>query len=70
MPQIYFALIQDSYKMTQYNFLNVKLSNSQLNNMQSEIKNNIKITLKLSSNVIADSNDKNTFSHQLLLANT
>ena len=56
--------------MTQYNFLNVKLSNSQLNNMQSEIKNNIKITLKLSSNVIADSNDKNTFSHQLLLANT
>ena len=32
----------------------------------SEIKNRTKVTLKLSSNVVGDSNDENTFLHKLL----
>ena len=32
--------------MTQYNTLNVKLSNSQLNKLKSEIKNGTEVTLK------------------------
>ena len=36
--------------MTQYNTLNVKLSNSQLNKLKSEIKNSTEVTLNLSSN--------------------
>ena len=47
--------------MTQYNILNVKLSNSQLNKSKSEIKNDTDVTLKLQSNVVGDSNDKNNF---------
>ena len=43
--------------MTQYNTLNVKLSNSQLNKLKSGIKNNAEVTLKISSNVVGDSND-------------
>ena len=56
--------------MTQYNTLNVKLSNSQLNKLKSGIKNNNEETLKLSSNVAGDSNDENNFPHKLLLTNT
>ena len=56
--------------MTQYNTLNVKLSNSQLNKLKSGIKNNAEVTLKISSNVIGDSNDENNFLHKLLLTNT
>ena len=56
--------------MTQYNSLNVELSNSQLNKLKSGIKNSTKVTLKLSSNVFGDSNDKNNFPHKLLLTNT
>ena len=56
--------------MTQYNSLNVKLSNSQLNKLKSGIKNNTEVTLKISSNVVGDSNDENNFSHRLLLTNT
>ena len=56
--------------MTQYNTLNVKLSNSQLDELKSGIKNGIEVTLKLSSNVVGDSNDKNNFPHKLLLTNT
>ena len=37
--------------MTQYNTLNVKLSNSQLNTLKSGIKDNTKVTLNLSSNL-------------------
>ena len=33
--------------MTQYNTLNVKLSNSQFNKLRSEIKNGTEVTLKL-----------------------
>ena len=56
--------------MTQYNSLNVELFNSQLNKLKSGIKNSTKVTLKLSSNVFGDSNDKNNFPHKLLLTNT
>ena len=56
--------------MTQYNTLNVKLSNSQLNKLKSAIKNAIEVTLNLSSNIVADSNDENNFLHKLLLTNT
>ena len=56
--------------MAQYNSLNVKLSNSQLNQLKSTIKNETEVTLKLSSNVVGDSNDENKFPHKFLLTNT
>ena len=56
--------------MTQYNTSNVKLSNSQLIELKSELKNRDGATLKLSSNVVGDSNDKNIFLHKLLLTFT
>ena len=55
--------------MTQYNSLNVKLSNSQLNKLKSAIKNESEVVLRLSSNMIGDSNDKTNFLHELLLTN-
>ena len=42
------------YKMTQYNNLNVKLSNSQLNKLKSAIKNETEVVLRLSSNMLGD----------------
>ena len=56
--------------MTQYNTLNVKLSNLQLNKFTSGIKNNTEVTFKISSNVVGDSDDENIFPHKLLLTNT
>ena len=56
--------------MSQYNTLNVKLSNSQLDELNSLIKNNTEVTLKLSSNIVGDSDDENNFPHKLLLTNT
>ena len=53
--------------MTQYNILNVKLSNSQLNKLTSGIKNGTEVTLNLSSNVIGNSNDYTNFPHKILL---
>ena len=53
--------------MTQYNSLNIKLSNSQLNKFKSTIKNETEVVLKLSSNIIGD-NEIN-FPHKLLLTN-
>ena len=53
--------------MTQYNSLNVKLSNSQLNKLKSAIKNETEVVLRLSSNMIGDSNDETNFPHKLLL---
>ena len=53
--------------MAQYNSLNVKLSNSQLNKLKSAIKNESKVVLRLSSNMIGDSDDKINFLHELLL---
>ena len=48
------------YKMTQYNSLNVKLSNSQLNKLKSAIKNKTEVVLRLSPNTI-DDNETNFF---------
>ena len=56
--------------MTQYNILNVKLSNSQLNKWKSRIKNGTELTSKISSNVVGDSNEENNFPHGLFLTNT
>ena len=55
--------------MTQYNSLNVKLSNSQLNKLKSSIKNENDIVLRISSNVVSNSNDNTNFPHELLLTN-
>ena len=51
--------------MTQYNSLNVKLSNSQLNKLKSAIKNETEVVLRPSWNMIGDS--ETTFLHKLLL---
>ena len=51
--------------MTQYNNLNVKLSNSQLNKLKSAIKNETEVVLRLSSNMIG--NNETNFPHKLLL---
>ena len=56
--------------MSQYNTLNAKLSNYQINKLKSGIKNNIEVALKILSNVIGDSNDENNVSYKLLLTNT
>ena len=50
--------------MTQYNSLNVKLSNSQLNKFKSAIKNENEVVLRLSSNMIGD--NETNFLHKLL----
>ena len=55
--------------MTQYNSLNVRLSNSQLNKLKSVIKNETDVVLRLSSNMIGNSNDNTNFPHELLLTN-
>ena len=51
--------------MTQYNSLNVKLLNSQLNKLKSALKNKTEVVLRLSLSMIAD-NEIN-FPHKLLL---
>ena len=56
--------------MTQYNTLNVKLSNSNLDKLKSTIKNGTEVTLTLSSNLIVSSNDETKFPHKLLLTDT
>ena len=56
--------------MINYNTLNVKLSNSQLNKLKSKIKNGTEVTLNLSSNLIGNSNDETNFSNKLLLTDT
>ena len=55
--------------MTQYNSLNVKLSNSQLNKLKSAIKNETDVVLRLPSNIIGNSGDNTNFPHELLLTN-
>ena len=59
----------DTYKMTQYNSLNVKLSNSQLSKLKSAIKMENDIVLRISSNMVGNSNDNTNFPHELLLTN-
>ena len=47
--------------MTQYNSLNVKLSNSELNKLKSTI------VLRLSSTMVGNSDDEINFPHKILL---
>ena len=51
--------------MTQYNSLNVKLSNSQLNKLKSAIKDETEVVLRLSPNMIGD--NETNIPHTLLL---
>ena len=53
--------------MTQYISLNVKLWNLQLNKFKSAIKNESEVVLRLSSNMVGDS--ETNFPHKLLLSN-
>ena len=53
--------------MTQYNSLNVKLSNSQPNKLKYAIKNETEAVLRLPPNIIGGSNDKTNFPHEILL---
>ena len=53
--------------MTQYNSLNEKLSNSQLNKLKSAIKNETEVVLRLPSNMTGD--NETNFPHILLLTN-
>ena len=55
--------------MTQYNSLNVKLSNSQLNKLKSSIKNETDVVLRISSNMVGHSIDNTNFPNELLLTN-
>ena len=53
--------------MTQYNSLNVKVSNSELNKFKSTIKNENEVVLRLSSSMVGD--NETNFPHKLLLTN-
>ena len=53
--------------MTQFNRFNVKLTNWQLKKLKSPIKNEIEVVIRLSPNMIGDSNDEDNFPHELLL---
>ena len=53
--------------MTQYNSLNLNLSNSQLNNLKLAIKDETEVVLRLSSNMIGD--NETNFLRKLLLNN-
>ena len=55
--------------MIQYNSLNVKLSNSQLNKLKSAIKNETDVVIIKSSNMIGNSDDVTNFPDKLLLTN-
>ena len=53
--------------MTQYNSLNVKLSKSQLNKLNSATIYETGVVLKLSLNIVGD--EETNFPHKLLLTN-
>ena len=53
--------------MTQYNSLNVKLSDSQLNKFKSATNNETEVVLRLSSNMLGY--NETDFPHKLLLTN-
>ena len=55
--------------MTQCNSLNVTLPNSQLNKLKSAIKNGTDVVLRLSSNMVGNSDNGAKFPHKLLLTN-
>ena len=52
--------------MTQYNSLNAKLSNLQLDKLKSAVENETKVALRLSSNMVGDY--KKNLPHKLLSA--
>ena len=54
--------------MTQYNTVNVKLSNLQLNQLKSGIKNSIQVNL--SSCAVGSANDETISPYKLLLTKT
>ena len=62
-----YSLILINIKMTLYNSLNVKISNSQPNKFKSAIKNETEVVLRLSFNMIAD--NETNFPNKLLLTN-
>ena len=53
--------------MTQYNSLNLKLSNSQLHKLKNATKNKTEVVLRLSSIMIGD--NETIFPHKLLFTN-
>ena len=53
--------------MTQYNSLNVKLLDSQLNKLKSAIKNESDVVLRISLSMVGNSNDNTNFLHKFLL---
>ena len=53
--------------MTQCNSLNVKLSSSQLSKLKSAIKDKTDVVLRLSLNIIGNSDDNTNFPNELLL---
>ena len=55
--------------MTQCSSLNVKLSNSQLWKLKSAIKNETDLVLRLSSNMIGNSDENTNLPRELLLTN-
>ena len=62
-----YILIFINIKVTQYNSLNVRQSNSQLYKFKSAIKKENEVFLRLSSNMIGD--NETNFAHKLLLTN-
>ena len=56
--------------MTQYNMLNVKLSNSQLIKLKSWMKNGTEVNLNLRSNLIRSFHYETNFPHKLFLTDT
>ena len=51
--------------MTQFNSLNLKISNSQLNKLESAVRNKTEAVLRLSLNMIGNLNDETNFPHEL-----
>lgn len=56
--------------MTQYNGLNLKLLSSELNKLKTTEKANTELILRLSPNMIGDSDDETSLPHKLFLTNT
>ena len=54
--------------MTQCNSVNIKLSNSQLNNLKSAAKNETEVTLKLLLNMNGNLNNEVNYPYKLLSA--
>ena len=57
----FFILIYYKYKLNQYNVLNVKFSDSQINKLKSGIKSGTDATSKISSNAVGDSKMRTIF---------